>query len=144
MCDYSAENVDRRDAKEGDTLVSRIIAEHGSHKTVGLVDPASPTTAVCLKSGARLAVSNIPESIRSNFDLADVAAATFVQADSNHHHVAGFRDGVIFDRCPEYHFLFQELGSDNELTVEVLSVALQEEAASVELPSDTEPVYAFV
>jgi hypothetical protein len=50
MCDYSAEGVERRDAREGEDLTLAHITDH----TRGFKSPDDLDVAVCLKPGQRL------------------------------------------------------------------------------------------
>ncbi|MGH6828730.1 MAG: hypothetical protein ACREFW_07455 [Rhizomicrobium sp.] len=120
MCDYSLESAARRDAAVGDQLKTTKIGIHG---TTGLASPAESATAVCLRPGAKLIISGIPESCRQRWGVGEVTIATFAKRDEHPAHLIGFaryRDGVKFDANPGSFVLFQEFPLGLDVSVETI------------------------
>ena len=109
MCDYSAEGAKRRDAVVGDQLVTARISQH----TVGLVSKDDPTMAVCLKPGAQLIVSDIPQALQQQWGVGAVERAVFDQKVDG-----GFRDGVLFHKHPNELRLFHAMSFGISVSVE--------------------------
>jgi hypothetical protein len=126
MCDYSLETAARRDAAIGDQLKTTKIGVHG---TTGLASSQDSGTAVCLRPGARLIVSGIPESYQQRWGVGEVAIATFAKRDEHPAHLIGFaryRDGVRFDASPDAFVLFQEFPLGLEVSVETIPGVVEE------------------
>jgi hypothetical protein len=104
MCDYSLETVDQRDARSNESLVT---ARIGEHKTIGLVSPGRPSTAVCLVSGTRARITASSSMVRDFHLPTDTVMATFTQRELPSDGV-DYRDGFIFDDAPDMHHLLQE------------------------------------
>ena len=104
MCDYSLERVDQREARSNETLVT---ARIGDHKTMGLISPGKPDTAVCLVSGMRARISVSPAMARDVGIPAGPAMATFTQRELPGDAV-DYRDGFVFDESPDEQHLLQE------------------------------------
>jgi hypothetical protein len=87
MCDYSLEHYQSRPAEQGEEYVTnRFIS--GS---IGFVAPGDPSTAVCMACDMRLAISDLPEKLRTRFGLDEHEVVTFTRLDSGL-----YRDGVRF------------------------------------------------
>ena len=141
MCDYSLESFARRDAKSGDQLRTEKIGGYGS---VGLVALDAPKTAVCLRLGTKLIVSDIPGLLQKAWNVGEVAIATFVQRDATR--LGGllsrdgrYRDGVRFDGGDHALVLFQEFPVGLEVSVEMIPGVPQ---ATIEDKARPEPVCA--
>jgi hypothetical protein len=134
MCDYSLESFARRDAQTGDQLRTERIGGYGS---VGLVAPAAPQVAVCMRPGARLIVSGIPALLQEAWNVGEVAIATFAQRDTSAlmglwSHNGRYRDGVRFDGGDRSLVLFQDFPVGLEISVETIpgvpEVTIQDKA----------------
>jgi hypothetical protein len=122
MCDFSAESVQRRDAKVGDRLVTAQISIH----TVGLVSPSDPSTAVCMLPGTKMTVAIESAGIRAKLGITEpVTIATFAQrdvlgADGNY-----FRDGLVFENRQSDNdgiVLLNTLGSEAKVEIVIESI----------------------
>jgi len=125
MCDYSLESFARRDAKSGDQLRTEKI---GSYRSVGLVAPDAPQTAVCLRPGTKLIVSGIPVLLQKAWNVEAVVVATFEQRGAAARlmrllsRAGRYRDGVRFDAEDHPFVLFQEFPVSVGLSVEMIPV----------------------
>lgn len=108
MCDYSLENADQRQAQSNETLVT---ARMGEHRTVGLISPGKPKTAVCLVAGTRARINISPRMSRDFRLPAGPALATFTQRELPDGKV-DYRDGFLFDDAPDKQLLLQEFDID--------------------------------
>ena len=121
MCDYSLETHASRKARSGESLATAVL---GSHKTVGLVSPREPDTAVCLCVGMRARVA-VTELMAHDLRLpVGPQMATFGQRELPDGR-ADFRDGFIFDADPNVLHLLQ----DFDIDVGIELVASKVEAA---------------
>src|SRR5439155_22984755 len=89
--------------------------------SLGLASPCSQplskgTAAVCIPTGARLRLRDIPEALRLRFSLSATEEVTFVQLSAEAYQ---YRDAVRFQNGRE--ILLQKLGCGQQ--VEVLSLA---------------------
>lgn len=136
MCDYSAEAVDRRDARVGESLEMAYITE--AHLTHGLVDPNAPTLAVCLCEGNRLRMALTP-GLQTMLGLSEPQALGTFQKRVLAPGQVDYRDGVIFDGDPEGRLiLFQDIEIGTKVDVMSLDdledVPLVRDAAPARTP----------
>jgi hypothetical protein len=116
MCDYSLETVDQRKARSDEMLVT---ARIGEHKTMGLISPKKPDTAVCLVAGMRARI-NVTPSMSRDFKIpAGPAMATFTQRELPSD-TDDYRDGFVFDDAPDE----QRLLHDFDVDVAIIPVGL--------------------
>ena len=141
MCDYSLESFARRDAQAGDQLRTEKIGGYGS---VGLVAPDAPQTAVCLRPGTRLIVSDVPANLQKAWDIGQVAIATFQQRDVTLSkglwgRDGRYRDGVRFDGWDRPFILFQEFPAGLAISVETVPVEAQVSAPPATAKEEARP-----
>lgn len=137
MCDYSLMSIPNRLARESEELV----VERFSTGSMGFASPSTqcrgwwerlkdffnpgPRVAVCIPPGARLALRDIPQQLRSEWHVNEVEEVTFTQLSANVNH---YRDAVRFGNGKEV--LLQRLRSGQHARVLDLSCA-----------GETEPVW---
>ena len=88
MCDYSLEVYGSRPAREGEVYVTSRFPSG----TIGLVADGAPGTAVCLACDTALRISDIPASLRSEFDLNATEKGVFTRLESG-----SYRDAIRFE-----------------------------------------------
>lgn len=109
MCDFSVVAKNQRDYQRGERLV---ITQFGLH-TRGTASPDDRTTAVCLRSGVCLMISELPQKIRKSLELPEgELSAIFMQLpnrDWTH------QDALVFDNGRT--ILINDLPIDLAMTV---------------------------
>ncbi len=87
MCDYSLEVYGSKPAREGE----RYVTSRFQSGTIGLADPATPGTAVCLNCDTSLTLDSIPGKLQKAYDLHAEEDAVFIRLDKG-----TYRDGFQF------------------------------------------------
>ena len=122
MCDYSLYSLRNRLATEREELVVHRF-ETGS---VGLASPSDLTTAVCIPPGARLVLRDIPERLKTDFELRSDEEVVFEQRSLDAH---VHRDVVRF-------------GNGRQLTLQRLQEGQRVDVTSLALRSPSRPARA--
>ena len=127
MCDYSLAHVPNRLAVDGETLqVRRFGCSHGLGSARltwrEILFPGS-RVAVCVPPGARLRLTQIPESLQRQLEVSSREVVTFVQQTAEEFR---YRDAVRFANGRE--ILLQLLHPGQR--VEVLTVACVEDVSA--------------
>lgn len=73
MCEYSLESYRRRNAIEGETLITQRFPSG----TQGFISPGSPRVAVCLIEGTQVLLRDIPEDLQKKLGTDGEAVTTF-------------------------------------------------------------------
>ena len=87
MCDYSLEAYRSKPAQEGVGYETHRFTSH----SIGFIAPADVVTAVCMASGMRLRLENIPENVQRSVGVTANEVATFTRLETG-----AYRDGVLF------------------------------------------------
>src|SRR5688500_14139093 len=92
MCDFSVVAKGQRDYRVGETLMT---TQFGPH-TRGFAAPADRHTAVCLREGASLRFTDVPQEIRQRLELPATGPVNtvFQQLPEQAH---GHRDALMFE-----------------------------------------------
>ena len=121
MCDYSLAGIPSRLAVEGEQLV----VHRFPTGSLGLASPcpsvsrwrsAKQTPAVCIPTGARLLLLDIPKGLQQQFGFRGIEEVAFVQLSATPYQ---FRDAVRFNNGRE--ILLQQLQCGQRM--EVLSLS---------------------
>ncbi len=130
MCDFSIMAKNQRDYRSGEQLV---ITQLGPH-TRGTTSPSDRETAVCLRSGVCMAITDLPRAIRRQYDLPGTGEirAIFMQLPNRDH---AHRDALTFENGRT--ILVNDLPLD-------LRMAVQEKRVSVAGTAVAEQSFAMV
>lgn len=122
MCDYSLYSLRNRLATEREELV----VHRFETCSVGLASPSDLTTAVCIPPGAHLILRDIPERLKTDFELRSEEEVVFEQRSLDAH---VHRDVVRF-------------GNGRQLTLQRLQEGQRVAVTSLALRSPSRPARA--